>query len=172
VLGRGDAPGMTTAARSGVIPEHWPRRGCVSHSSWHDYHFDVSKRRLLRSSALVLVLVGIGGVSYFLADKHGLERLRIERVTPDQIARAMKDDRFFADYRERTLLVTGTVVSVTGDAGGEIVRFGTTSRFAALCDLRDSAPQAHRGRQLTVIAEGATAERQSAAVVLRNCRLP
>jgi hypothetical protein len=30
VLGRGDAPGMTIAARSGVIPEHWPRpRTCL-----------------------------------------------------------------------------------------------------------------------------------------------
>src|SRR5438034_6527422 len=30
VLGRGDAPGMTIAARSGVIPEHWPRRRRVA----------------------------------------------------------------------------------------------------------------------------------------------
>jgi hypothetical protein len=116
--------------------------------------------------------VGVGGVSYFLGDKHALETLRVRRVTPDQIAKAMKDDRFFADYRERTLLVTGTVASLTGDVGGEIVRFRTASRFAALCDLRDKAPQADRGQQLTVIAEGATAERQSAAVMLRNCRLP
>ena len=121
---------------------------------------------------LLLAVVGVGGISYFLGDKHALQALRIERVTPDQVAKAMKEDRFFADYRERTLLVTGTVASVTRDVGGEVVRFGTTSQFAALCDLRDSAPQAHRGRQLTVIAEGATAERQSAAVMLRNCRLP
>jgi hypothetical protein len=132
----------------------------------------VSKPRVLLSAALVLILACVGGFSYFLGGKHALETLRVSRVTPDQIAEAMKDDRFFADYRERTLLVTGTVGSLTGDVGGEIVRFRTASRFAALCDLRDNAPRAHRGQQLTVVAEGATAERQSAAVMLRHCRLP
>jgi hypothetical protein len=140
--------------------------------TWHQYCFAVRKRRLLRFVALVLVLACVGGISFFLGHKHALEALRVRHVTPGQIAKAMEEDRFFADYRERTLLVTGTVESVTGDVGGEVVRFRTASRFAALCDLRDRTSAVRRGLPLTVIAEGATAQRQSAAVMLRNCRLP
>ena len=138
----------------------------------HEYCFVVRKRRLLWSTALLFVGACVGGISFFLGDEHALEALRVSHVTPSQIAKAMKEDRFFADYRERTLLVTGTIESVTGDSGGVIVRFRTVSRFAALCDLRDRGSAVRRGVRLTVIAEGATAERQSAAVMLRNCRLP
>ena len=137
-----------------------------------EYCFVVRKHRLLWSTALLFVGACVGGVSFFLGDKHALEALRVSHVTPGQIAKAMKEDRFFADYRERTLLVTGTIESVTGDVGGVIIRFRTASRFAALCDLRDRSSAVRRGVRLTVIAEGATAERQSAAVMLRNCRLP
>ena len=121
--------------------------------------------------ALLFVLACVGGVSFFLGFKHALEALQVTHVTPGQIATAMEEDRFFADYRERTLLVTGTVESVTGDAGGEVVRFRAASRFAALCDLRDRTSEVRRGLRITVVAEGATAERQSAAVMLRNCHL-
>ena len=118
------------------------------------------------------MFVAVGGVSFFLGDKHALEALRIQEVTPTQIANAMQEDRFFAEYRERTLLVTGAVTSLSADKHGERVRFRTRSRFGALCDLRGRIRGVRPSARITVIAEGATAERQSAAVMLRNCRLP
>ncbi|HEV2591973.1 MAG TPA: hypothetical protein VGU02_08770 [Gaiellaceae bacterium] len=132
----------------------------------------MNKRRFAWSAAVVLVFAGVVGLSFFLGDKHALESLRITHVAPATIARAMQDDRFFADYHERTLVVTGTVASFAREPRGVTVRFRTPPGFAAFCDLEGAALRLRRNQELTVIAEGATAERQSSAVMLRNCRLP
>lgn len=124
------------------------------------------------AGGVVVLLALVGSVAFFLGDKHALDAMRVTHATPDQIAVAMQQDQFFADYRERALVVTGTVASVIGDAGGEVVHFRSASQYAALCDLRDRASGVRPGMRLTVIAEGATGERQSSAVMLRNCRLP
>ena len=42
-----------------------------------------------------------------------LDGLSIKRVTATEIANAMQEDRFYADYRQNTLLVDGIVSSLS-----------------------------------------------------------
>ena len=122
-------------------------------------------------AALVFVVVAV--VAFFVGGTHAMDGLSIKRVTATEIANAMRDDRFFADYGQRTLLVDGTVASKSMRGSDVIAGFKTDSSVQALCDLGShpaSKPQA--GERITVVAEGARAEREPSAVLLNGCVTP
>ena len=121
---------------------------------------------------LVVVLLGLGVAAFFLGDKHGVESMSVKRITPDQAAAAMKGDYFYSNYRENTLLVSGSVFAVTTTSTDQVVTFKTGSAFKALCDFGSSAPAIHPGDTITALSEGGSAERQVSAVLLKNCVLP
>jgi len=82
----------------------------------------------------------------------------------------MRDDRFFSDYGQSTLLVDGTISSLT--QGSNVIAFKADSAFQVLCDLASPHPSLHTGSQITVTAEGSVAERQPSAVLLHGCVIP
>jgi hypothetical protein len=84
----------------------------------------------------------------------------------------MKQDHFFSSYRESTLLVRGTVVSDNQTGGDGMVGSQTGSTFSLTCDLGHQPMSVHLGDTVTVLAEGASAERQSSGVLLRGCTIP
>lgn len=132
----------------------------------------MTRSRLTRYAFIVVLLAVVSGVFFFLGYQHAQRAISIKRVTPDQIAMAMADDHFFSDYGESTLVVHGTVASLRKDGGSLVIWLKVDSSYAAGCDLGRSAFLAHAGDAITVLAEGALAERETAAVMLRNCAIP
>lgn len=126
----------------------------------------------LRVIALVLVLIVVSGVSFFIGDMHALKSMTIKQVTPTDIAQAMKDDHFYSSYRENTLLVKGTVSSVSAHNGDVVIGLKTESTYQALCDLGVSGHVFETGDQVTVLAQSGPALRQPSAVLLKGCTLP
>lgn len=130
----------------------------------------MSRSRGFRYAVLVIGVVLLGG-GFFWGDKHARETTVITRTTPDQIANAMQQDAFYSNYRGSTLLIDGTTASVTDRAGVTIVELVTTSSFTVLCNLGHARATTHPGDAVTVVAEGAAAQRQSAGVLLRRCAI-
>jgi len=74
---------------------------------------------------LIVALAGVGG--HVLGGIQTVKGISVTRTTPHQLAEAMKQDRFFADYRHSALLVSGTIASVDRGGGHLIVAFKTGS---------------------------------------------
>jgi len=127
--------------------------------------------QLAKLIILVLVLIVVGFASFFLGSKHAVESMTIKRVTPTQIAEAMKGDHFYSDYKENTLLVKGTISTVSQSNGDLVVGFKTSSSYGALCDFGNSGVSFRTGGTITVLAESGPAERQPSAVLLKGCVL-
>jgi hypothetical protein len=118
----------------------------------------------------MLAVVGVG--SFFLGDKHAVDSLTVKRVTPNQVSAAMTGDHFYSDYRESTLLVTGTASPITRSGSSAIVTFATGSSFKTRCDFASYTGGIRTGDSIKAISEGALAERQPSAVLLKNCTTP
>lgn len=123
-------------------------------------------------TVLAVAIFAIGAACYFWGDKHALDTMRPERVTPTRLAEAMKGDHFFSDYRERTLVVAGTVSAVQKHGQDTRVALETSSSYSLWCDLGtvQTAPRVHD--MITVIAQGSTAARQTSGVLLTHCLVP
>jgi hypothetical protein len=132
------------------------------------------RKRLVarRCAAVLLVLAVVGGGFFFLGDKQAVESLTIKRVTPKQLSAAMAGDHFYSDYRESTLLVTGTAASIRRSGNSAIVTFATGSSFKTLCEFASDTGEIRAGDSIKAISEGALAERQPSAVLLKNCTTP
>ena len=123
--------------------------------------------------ALALFFIAILAVGmFFLGDKHGIETMTFRRVTPDQLATAMLDDHFYSSYRENTLLVSGTVSSVSRTNNDLVVTFKTTSSFKVLCDFGGSSSAIRPGDVITALSEGGSAKREISSVLLKDCLIP
>jgi len=129
-------------------------------------------RRLLWYAGLVLLLVAICAVSLFMGDKYAVDHLAIKSVSPDQIAGAMQQDDFFSNYRYDTLLVRGTVTSVRKTGNALVVGLKTDVAFAVSCDLGSYSQPVAMGDTISVMTEGASAEREASAVLLHDCVVP
>jgi hypothetical protein len=121
-------------------------------------------------AVLAIVAVGVGG--FVLGDIQSVKGMTVQRVTPHQLAEAMKGDRFYSDYRKSALLVSGTVASVGRSGGQLIVGFQTDSAYGASCDLRTATVAPRIGETFTVVTAGQAAERLPSAVQLHDCVVP
>lgn len=118
---------------------------------------------------LLVVLLVVSGSAFLLGDKHALETMKFKSAAPDQIANAMKEDHFYNDYRASTLIVRGQVALLSRQDGDTVIGLKANSSYKALCDLGNVSSVPRVGTTITVMAEGATAQRQPAAVLLKNC---
>ena len=131
----------------------------------------MGRSRGFRYAAFVLVAVALGGGFFFWGDKHALETLVITRAAPDQLANTMQQDAVYSNYRASTLLIDATIASVTDRAGATIVKLVTTSSFTVLCNLGQARATTRAGDAVTLVAEGAAAQRQPAGVLLEGCAI-
>jgi hypothetical protein len=131
----------------------------------------MSRVRVLIVILLLCVLAGGGEIAFFLGDRYALANLTVHETTPDQLAAAMQNDQFYSDYNEATLVVRGSVASLTGDGGGAVVQFQTQGGFTTQCQFDQYPATLHAGDMISVMTEGATAERLTTAVLLRGCIL-
>ena len=117
--------------------------------------------------AAVIILVGVG--CYFWGWRMALNRLTFKTVSATQTANAMKNDNFYSNYNENTLVIHGVVSSVTNQSNNLVIGLNTNSTYKTFCDLGQTSSYLRKGDVVTVLAEGATAERQTNAVMLKNC---
>jgi hypothetical protein len=129
----------------------------------------MARSRLLGLAGLVILLVGIGGAAFFLGNSIALGNLSVRRVSPDQAAEAMQNDEFYSDYREVTLLVTGTVVSERTTSGGTVIQLATTTTLKTYCQWSQSPSPLQDGETITVVTEGYNAVRLPSGVSLSDC---
>ena len=115
--------------------------------------------------AMILFVIG----SFFIGSKYALDHLTISQVSPTQVANAMKDDHFWASYREDTLLISGIVTSVTHSGNKTIVGFNTTSSYGAQCSFINTDSVINIGQSIRVLTIANAAERLTSGVQLNNC---
>lgn len=128
-------------------------------------------RRTVVSALALLVVGGVAVVAYVFGGHQTLSGMIVERVSPDQAATAMQNDSFYSDYNSATLVVQGTVTAALPAGGGETLELATPGSFQALVQLTATDPSVHTGQTVTVVTEGAGAQRQPSAVLLTNCVL-
>lgn len=142
-----------------------------------NHHLRCSLTRMSRTRALLcvalasLLLVGLCVVVFWSGGDHALKRLSIERVTPTQVAQAMKNDRFYSDYKLAVLIMRGTVVSVDANKAESTVRFNTNSTFEVTCTFARVQSTVLVGSAITVVSVGADAARQSHGIHLGQCTI-
>jgi hypothetical protein len=128
----------------------------------------MTRTKMLLAGGGIVLLVVIGASAFFVGDSHAVNEMSVRRASPYQLAEAMRNDQFFSSYRENTLLVRGTVTSTSSGVLG----LRTGSSYSVSCDLGSQVTQARIGDAVTILAEGATAERQPAGVLLHGCTIP
>jgi hypothetical protein len=114
--------------------------------------------------ALAVTSAALGGCSLLSSHDHSGEMIA---VTADEVAAAMAEDRFYADYGGATLLVSGTVASITGAGGETLVTLATSNGTAVLCDI-GSARLIPGG---PVVVRSSEVERRDVGVMLDGCRI-
>ena len=131
----------------------------------------MKRARPLALVAVIGAIVGVGVISFLLGGRNAAASLSVRQVTPDQLAVAMKTDQFYADYRQATLLVRGSVAAVSQGAHGAVLEFRSNGAFKTLCQSDQNVSAIHEGDTLTAVTEGADAVRQPSAVMLSKCVL-
>jgi hypothetical protein len=131
----------------------------------------VTRLRVVILIGVLGLLAGVGGAAFFLGERAALDNLTVVDATPDQLAAAMQNDHFYADYNEHTLLVRGLVASLTSGGGGAELQFQMQGGFTTRCQFDQYPATVHPGDSVVVVTEGATAERMASAVRLKECRL-
>lgn len=116
---------------------------------------------------LALAFAGCGA----LREQNPTPTATVVHVSANQIAQAMAEDRFFSDYGHSTLLVDGTVLSVTRQDDDLIIELGTSAPNRVLCDIGNQVTSVSPGDTITVQAPSNDARRQGSAVLLRSCSM-
>jgi hypothetical protein len=129
----------------------------------------MNKLRLARALiiAMVIILAGVG--CFFWGWRMALSRLTLKTVSATQTANAMKNDNFYSNYNENTLVIHGVVSAITNQNNDLVIGLNTSSTYKTFCDLGQTSSYLQKGDVVTVLAEGAAAERQANAILLKNC---
>lgn len=131
----------------------------------------MNRVRVLIVIGALCALAGVGGIAFFLGDRYALANLTVRETTPDQLAAAMQIDQFYSDYNEDTLVVRGLVASLAADGGGAVLQFQTRGAFTTRCQFDQYPAAVHPGDTISVMTQGASAERLTSAVLLKGCSL-
>ena len=90
------------------------------------------------------------------------------QVTANQVAVAMQEDRFFADYGSAMLVVRGTVTSVNHQEN-TVVELGTNVPTKVSCDVGNRSYPVYVGETVRVTARASDAQRAQSMVTLERC---
>ncbi len=130
----------------------------------------MNKRFLVVCVAAVVLVIAVGGVSFLYGENHALNKLSVTTASAPQIASAMESDDFYGSYREKTIVVSGTVASVSTQNNDTRIELQTNSIAKAYCDIGTSSTSVKTGDAIRVLAEGFTAQRiNSVDVLLTGC---
>ena len=122
-------------------------------------------------AGVVLIIVAAGVAGFALGDIQAVKGISVMRATPHELAEAMKQDRFFSDYRQAHSLSPARSRPLLGTRAISSWRSGPARRTALVRSRRgDVAP--HAGETFTVLTVGQAAERLPTGVRLHDCVIP
>lgn len=126
-------------------------------------------RRTIRALAGLTVLAGVAGAGYLVGSAEAISNLAVLKVTPTELANAMRADTFYSSYSMSSLVVRGIVSSVSSDKGATVINFKTAGPFGVSCRLDPSDTSPTSGMAVTVVSEGNNALRKTDDVLLTGC---
>jgi hypothetical protein len=95
----------------------------------------------------------------------------ILRITADDAARAMAEDRFFSDYGQAILVISGQVGDVTASGNNNTrIALMTSTAAVVICETF-GAPAVQTGDTIQVRVRATDALRDDAGVLLRSCEV-
>jgi hypothetical protein len=97
--------------------------------------------------------------------------LRVEHATPDRLAQAMSADESYSDFRHDTVIVRGTVASVSATGTTTTIVFQTAGAWRTECQTTDAGPATRAGDTPTVVAVAITAESLPSGVLFTGCAI-
>jgi len=125
----------------------------------------VTKLILIGALAAILI-VGLG--AFWFGTLRARQNVGIVRVGVAEVANAMQQDRFYADYGDTVLLFSGKVSTVKQGDKATLVTFVTDRPYSVICQFPTNQT-VKVGQTLSVAAPGGNADRQPHGVLLHNC---
>ena len=130
-----------------------------------------NRRGVIVAAALV-GLVMAASAAFLAGYAVAVGGLRVEHATPDRLAQAMSADEFYSDFRHDTVIVRGTVASVSATGSTTTIVFQTAGAWRTECQTTDAGPRRlGPGDTLTVVAVAIAAERLPSGVLLTGCAI-
>ena len=129
-----------------------------------------NRRGVIVAAALVGLVMAV--LAAFLAGYAvAVSGLHVEHVTPDRLAQAMSADEFYSDFRHDTVIVRGTVASVSATGSTTTIVFQTAGAWRTECQTTDAGAATWAGDAVTLVAVAITAERLPCGVLLTGCAI-
>jgi hypothetical protein len=128
-------------------------------------------RRAVVVAAALVGLVMAASAAFLAGYAVAVGGLRVEHATPDRLAQAMSADEFYSDFRHDTVIVRGTVASVSATGTTTTIVFQTAGAWRTECQTTDAGPATRAGDTLTVVAVAITAERLPSGVLFTGCAI-
>ena len=131
-------------------------------------------RPLLRLFLLAAILAGLSACGALrVQTPQPTPTPKVIQVSADEIALAMQEDHFFADYNGYSLDVQGTVTAVSLQKDHYVLELATQIDTKVMCEFGSQAPGVKTGDSITVRSMDASqALRAPNAVILVNCSMP
>ena len=116
-------------------------------------HFlPIFSKKLLRFALLCLLFSGLVGCSILRMQPPASTATSVPvlHVTADEVAIAMQEDAFYAKYGQSTLLIDGTINSISQQDNHPLVEFKTVETIKVFCELDSQAAALQAGNAITV----------------------
>lgn len=123
-----------------------------------------------RSLSLVTVVVVIAACAAPAPTASPSGSPSILRVTADDVARAMGEDRFFSDYGGRILVISGTIGDLQLSGTNARIALLTTTSAVVICETFGE-PAVQPGDTIQVRARASDGVKDASGVLLRSCEL-
>ena len=94
----------------------------------------------------------------------------VVRISADDAARAMAGDRFYSDYGQSILVISGRVGDITLTGNNSRIALATSTAAVVICETF-GAPDVKTGDAISVRVRASDALRDDAGVLLRSCEV-
>ncbi len=98
----------------------------------------------------------------------------VVRVSAQQAVQAMNADTFFADYDQTTLLIRGTISSISRQVRANTLVLGANGTGTVVCDLGNRSTAGRVGQTITIesVDPQQDISRASNGLMVQDCRIP
>jgi hypothetical protein len=121
---------------------------------------------ILICALAAIVIVGLG--AFWFGTLQARQNVGVVRVGVAEVANAMQQDRFYADYGNSALLFSGKIAAVQPGNKATLVTFVTGRPYSVTCQFPTSQT-VKPGQIISVAAPGGSADRQKHGVLLHDC---
>ena len=112
----------------------------------------INRKKLLQLTLLTFLFAALAGCSILRMQPPASTATSVPvlHVTADEVAIAMQEDAFYAKYGQSTLLIDGTINSISQQDNHPLVEFKTVETIKVFCELDSQAAALQAGTAITV----------------------